>query len=132
MKIVAFGDSLTACGGDNGRFSDILQERFPDHQFVNRGIGGDTLLAARERFQQDVLDERPQVVLIELGANDWWLDERPYQAWAADLEEYVIRCIEHNACPIILGVFGKYCDANGQLIEKSIATDERAQAFGAS
>lgn len=129
MKIVCFGDSLTACGGEDGRFSDILQQRFPDHHFINRGVGGDTLLAARERFQQDVLDERPQVVLLELGANDWWQDERPWQAWAADLEYYVIRCLEHNAFPIILGVFGKYCTTDGQLTEKIVATDDRAKAF---
>ena len=55
MKIVCFGGSLTSCGGENGRFSDILQERFPGHEFINRGVGSDTFVEALERLDADVL-----------------------------------------------------------------------------
>ena len=53
MKIVCFGDSLTSCGGEGGprlggRFSDILEDRFPGHIFVNRGVGGESFVEARE------------------------------------------------------------------------------------
>lgn len=106
MKIVCFGDSLTSCGGEGGRFSDILQDRFPTHVFVNKGVGGETFVDARKRLKRDVLDERPDIVLIELGANDWWRNERPPAAWAADLEKMVARMQKTGARAVVLGVFG--------------------------
>jgi fatty-acyl-CoA synthase len=129
MKVVCFGDSLTACGGEEGRFSDILQDRFPGHVFVNRGVGGDSLLEARERFFSDVLAERSDVVLFELGANDWWRDERPYTAWAADLDHLVASVHQAGAQPVILGVFGHRRSQSGDLIPKEYGIDGRAVAF---
>ena len=129
MKIVCFGDSLTGCGGEDGRFSDILQQRFPTHQVVNKGVGGESFVEARARFTVDVLDEHPDIVLIELGANDWWRNERPYHAWAADLEDF-INCIQRaGAKVVVLGVFGRYRAADGQLVEKRYGMDERALAY---
>ena len=57
MKVICFGDSLTSGGGENGRFSDILQDRFPDHRFPNRGVGGETIVDGLARLESDVLDE---------------------------------------------------------------------------
>ena len=37
---------------------------------VNAGVGGDTTEGARKRFQKDVLDHKPDLVVIQLGAND--------------------------------------------------------------
>ena len=129
MKIVCFGDSLTGCGGENGRFSDVLQDRFPGHQFVNRGAGGESFVEGLERLQSDVLDEQPDVVLVEFGANDWWRDERPPDAWARDLETVVTRCLSIGARVGILGVFGDYLNDTGRRVPKEYGTDERAVAF---
>ncbi len=78
MKIVCFGDSLTSCGGENGRFSDILQERFPGHEFINRGVGSDTFVEALERLDADVLRARPDVPLRADLVDDLrqWLADR--------------------------------------------------------
>jgi lysophospholipase L1-like esterase len=129
MKIVCFGDSLTACGGEDGRFSDILQDRFPEHVFVNRGAGGESFVEARERLESDCLTERPDVVLLEFGANDWWRDERPYADWATDLEDFVRRIKGTGAEVVVLGVFGAHRNADGMLVKKTAATDERAEAY---
>ncbi len=129
MKIICFGDSLTACGGENGRFSDILGDRFPAHQFVNRGNGGDSFVEALLRFENDVLAEHPDIVLVELGANDWWRNERPGQAWAADLEQILQRLRAIGARPVVLGVFGPYLDEAGDRTPKQYGIDERAVAY---
>jgi acyl-CoA synthetase (AMP-forming)/AMP-acid ligase II/lysophospholipase L1-like esterase len=129
MKIVCFGDSLTACGGEDGRFSDVLQERFPEHLFVNRGVGGETLTDALARLQADVLDLEPDIVTVEFGANDWWREERPPKTWAEDLETMVKRILACGARPVILGVFGPYRDADGSLREKSRGADSRSLEF---
>ena len=118
MKIVCFGDSLTSCGGEAGRFSDILQERFPRHEFVNRGVGGDSLAEALARLETDVLAERPDVVLVEYGANDWWRGERPPEAWAADIDSILAAVRKIGARPVLLGVFGPYLDESGARREK--------------
>ena len=129
MKIVCFGDSLTSCGGDAGRFSDILQDRFPGHVVVNKGVGGESFVEAMQRFETDVLAERPDIALIELGANDWWRNERPCTDWAADLETCVTRIKAQGGRPVILGVFGLYRDEAGNLQPKVYGIDERAVAY---
>jgi fatty-acyl-CoA synthase len=106
MRIICFGDSLTACGGPNGRFSDILQDRFPGHDFINRGVNGDTLERAGKRWRPDVLDLQPDIVVIELGANDWQRQERPPAAWAADLEALVQSGQKTGIRIIIASIFG--------------------------
>ncbi len=131
MKIVCFGDSLTACGGENGRFSDILQDRFPGHAFVNRGNGGESFVEALPRFDADVLAERPDVVLVEYGANDWWRNERPPTAWAADLEQILRRLRATGAQAVVLGAFGPYLDTAGNRVAKTYGIDERAVAYRA-
>ena len=129
MKIVCFGNSLTECGGVGGRFSDILSARFPGHVFVNRGVGGETFVEARRRFARDVLAEQPDVVPIELGANDWWRNERPYTLWARDLASCITRIQKTGARAVVLGVFGPYRDADGVYVPKRYGIDERAVAY---
>ncbi len=129
MKIVCFGDSLTSCGGEAGRFSDILQERFPRHEFVNRGVGGDKLPDALARLEADVLAGRPDAVLVEFGANDWWHEERPPEAWAGDIDLILGAVRRIGARPVLLGVFGPYLDESGARREKAYGIDERAVAF---
>ena len=129
MKIICFGDSLTSCGGEQGRFSDILQDRFPGHQFLNRGNGGETFAEALARLDADVLAERPDVVLVEYGANDWWRDERPCEAWAADLERILRRVREAGAQPVVLGVFGPWIDETGRRVPKTYGADTRSERF---
>ncbi len=129
MKIICFGDSLTTCGGETGRFSDILQDRFPRHRIINRGNGGETFVEAMARLESDVIAERPDIVLVEYGANDWWRNERPGEAWAADLDRILLRLRETGAQPVVLGVFGLYLDDAGLRAPKVYGIDERAVAY---
>ncbi len=129
MRIICFGDSLSSCGGERGRYSDILQDRFPRHEFVNKGVGGETFVDARARFDADVLALAPDIVLIEFGANDWWRDERPFAAWAADLEYMVCELRKRNVRVVVLGVFGLYRNRAGQRVPKVYGIDARAVAY---
>ncbi len=130
MKVICFGDSLTTCGAPNGRYSDILQDRFPTHEILNRGVGGETFVEAKERLERDVLAEHPDVVIVEYGANDWWRNERPNTVWAADLAWIIERIQATGAKVIVLGVFWPYWNPQtGKLEEKSYGCDERAIAF---
>ena len=76
--ILAFGDSLTAGYGlDQGLgFAPQLQATLRRHgiaaRVANGGVSGDTSAAGRARlaWTLDGLGERPDLVIVELGAND--------------------------------------------------------------
>ena len=61
-RVVFFGDSIT----DYWR----LNEYFPDSDYVNRGIAGQTTGEMVQRMKADVIDLHPQAVLILAGTND--------------------------------------------------------------
>lgn len=71
QKIVAFGDSLTAgygAGGVQNSYPSVLAT-LSGKQVINLGLSGDTAINAPTRLPQ-VLAEKPDMVLIEFGAND--------------------------------------------------------------
>lgn len=129
MRVICFGDSLTTCGGQKGRYSDLLQDRFPEHEVLNKGVGGQTFVDAVARLQEDVLDLRPDVVLVEFGANDWWKNERPFAEWGRDLETIIVACQGIGAKVVVVGVFWPYRNEAGEMVEKSYGIDERAVAY---
>jgi lysophospholipase L1-like esterase len=61
-RVVFFGDSIT----DGWH----LDQYFPGKGYINRGIGGQTTSQMLVRFQQDVIDLRPAMVVILAGTND--------------------------------------------------------------
>ena len=85
MKIVFFGDSITEAGRDLFDETDLgagyvkiaagkLRLLYPDSEFtvLNRGVGGDRTEQLLARLQEDVLDEKPDVVVLQVGINDAW------------------------------------------------------------
>lgn len=85
MKILFFGDSITAAGrnvmdpADLGAgyvkiASNKLRLLYPDAglTFVNRGVGGDRTADLLARVDEDVLAEQPDVVVMFVGVNDVW------------------------------------------------------------
>jgi len=107
--LVCFGDSLTSCGGKDGRYSDWLAVKLPHIRVVNAGISGDTLEEGRHRFKKDVLRYRPEVVLIAMGANDFWRDKRTVSELQSYLEEMVTAAQARKAKVIIVSCFGDRC-----------------------
>ena len=104
--VVCFGDSLTAYGPQGSKYPDWLSLLLPDCFIINKGINGDTLIGGRARFEQDVLKERPDVVIIALGANDFWLQKRDISELKADLEDMVRRAKDAGIEVVIASCFG--------------------------
>lgn len=75
IKIVAFGDSLTAGYGveESGKYPNQLQALLTgegyDVEIVNRGISGETTAQGKERAQR-IRDEGADIILLGLGGND--------------------------------------------------------------
>ena len=79
ITIVALGSSTTARRSGvekvyEQRLAELLPKQGVSAQLVNSGVGGDTTERARMRFEKDVLAHRPDVVVIQLGANDAAVD----------------------------------------------------------
>lgn len=72
MKIVCLGDSLTFGYGVHPRENWInLLNKANHHEFINKGINGDTTGGMLSRFQKDVVEEKPASVFLMGGLNDF-------------------------------------------------------------
>jgi acyl-CoA thioesterase I len=75
VRIVAIGSSSTAGEGKivpyPGRLEMTLRDRFrgPMIDVLNRGIGGQEALDELSRFDPDVIDETPALVIWQVGTN---------------------------------------------------------------
>jgi lysophospholipase L1-like esterase len=85
MVIVALGDSTTAGtpgfkspieappdgeGNRESQFAYWLMQRHPGWSVLNRGVNGERTDEIAARFDRDVLDARPAIVIIIAGVND--------------------------------------------------------------
>lgn len=76
--ILAFGDSLTegyglaAADSFPNQLQALLQPRHPGARVINAGVLGDTTTSALARLPRLLtkLSSRPDLVIVELGAND--------------------------------------------------------------
>src|SRR5215216_5767182 len=82
-KIVAIGSSTTVGRGDTaaypGRLQSFLQKEYPkaNTALVNKGIGGQEAPLEFQRFDTDVIAEKPDLVIWQVGTNSVW--QRPDQ-----------------------------------------------------
>lgn len=109
-NVICIGDSLTVCGQTDGRYTDYLAKWLPNETIINKGISGNTLADGRKRFQADVLNLNPDVVVIELGANDFLQMKRTIEQLKADLEDMVKRSRNSGAEVVIASCFGNRDD----------------------
>jgi lysophospholipase L1-like esterase len=121
QKIVMIGDSITDCGRrdvnapyGNGYVSLVramILARYPERHltFVNRGIGGDTTRHLAARWQEDVIDERPDWLSCKIGINDVWRSYDsdgqgavPLDEYTATLERLLTTAREQTGCKLIV------------------------------
>lgn len=111
VKIVAFGDSITAGGNATQpslifwqRWADYLQKKYPSAQVsaVNGATGGDTTVQGLQRLQKKVLEEKPDLVLIGFGMNDNNINSVPVPAFKHNLLAMIDRIRAQTGAEIIL------------------------------
>lgn len=73
-RVVFFGDSITQAGIKPGGYIDKLKTMVPAEQFefIGAGIGGNKIYDLFLRMDDDVLAQKPDVVVIWVGVNDVW------------------------------------------------------------
>ncbi len=106
--ILAFGDSLTAGFGvpDTesypARLQNILIENGYAHKVVNAGVSGDTTAGGVRRIKW-LMKNNPEIVILELGANDG-LRGLSLQEMESNLEKIIIICEESGAKVLLTGM----------------------------
>ncbi|MBT3190254.1 MAG: SGNH/GDSL hydrolase family protein [Anaerolineae bacterium] len=100
-KLLMIGDSITDCGRNRNeslgsgyvRFiHNALTENYPQAgiQIINKGISGNTVRDLKRRWQRDVLDLKPDWLLVMIGINDVWqqMDDWMPIEMCVSIEEY--------------------------------------------
>lgn len=108
VTVVALGGSITtgyaattpARSGWAAQVAAALARRGPV-RFVNAGVSGTDSAAAVQRLQAHVLDEQPDLVLLEFGVNDQWLDP---QVRASSYEALLRRLLGAPRAPAVLSL----------------------------
>ena len=104
--LVAFGDSLTAgygAGGAQNAYPAVLAV-LSGKEVINEGLSGDTAAHAPSRLA-DVLKHRPDMVLIEFGANDY-MRKLSQPAAVAAVAQIVDAVQETGAIAVIIDTAG--------------------------
>ena len=107
--ILVLGDSLAAGYGlPQGRgWVDLLQQRLTeeglDHRVVNASISGETTLGGRNRIAATLERHRPDIVILELGANDG-LRGQPLPALRDNLTAMVRASRRSGARVLLIGM----------------------------
>ena len=111
LKIVAFGDSITA-GGDASkpelifwrRWADQLQRNYPKARVtaVNGATGGDSTVQGLQRLESKVLQENPDVVLVGFGMNDHNVGGVPIPQFEKNLHEMIGRIRDSTHAEVVL------------------------------
>lgn len=78
LKIIFFGDSITQAGVNPNGYIDKLKQMLDkngikdNYQLIGAGIGGNKIYDLYLRLEEDVLNQKPDVVVIWVGVNDVW------------------------------------------------------------
>ena len=81
-KILFIGDSITDCGrrdeyapfgnGYVGKIVELITAKYPERRidYANKGIGGDVVEGLEQRWEADVIAERPDWLSVKIGINN--------------------------------------------------------------
>lgn len=103
--IVCLGDSLTfGKGAEEGKNFPAYLEQFSRFRVVNAGVSGDTTSGALLRINRDVLRLHPDLVIIELGGNDY-LRGVPFSLTLANITRMIDILRKNNIKVVLCDVF---------------------------
>lgn len=125
QKLLFIGDSVTDCervkpegeglfqalGKGYVSYVDaLLQAVYPELgiRVVNKGINGNTVRDLKVRWQEDVVNQKPDWVSIMIGINDVWRQfDTPFiKEWHVYLDEYedTLRKLVKETKPLVTGM----------------------------
>ena len=118
-KIVVLGDSITAGYGlkPEQAYPYLLSQKL-NLEIINRGVSGDRTTDGLARLSEDILREKPGIVIIGLGGNDF-LKKVPKTVTEQNLEEIITQIQKEEAVTVILGMnLGLFTDEYQDLYQR--------------
>ncbi len=106
--ILVFGDSLSAAYGipREAGWVNLLQQELqrthPQYRVINASISGETAVGGRQRIAAALRQHRPDILILELGANDG-LRGAPIADIEASLAALILQS-RKNAKVLLLGM----------------------------
>ncbi len=104
--LLVMGDSLSAAYGipsQAGWVSLLQQQLQPEHSVINASISGETTAGGAARLSPLLQRHRPEVVIIELGANDG-LRGLPIKEMRKNLEQMIQQSQAAGAEVLLIGL----------------------------
>lgn len=107
--LLVFGDSLAAGYGlpQGTGWVHLLEQRIEkqgyDYKVINASISGETATGGRQRIGPALATHRPEIVILELGANDG-LRGQPLSGIEQNLAAIIQACREQGARVLLVGV----------------------------
>lgn len=100
---IFLGDSITDMWA--------LEQHFGEHRVANRGIGGQTTSQLLLRFRQDVIELKPQRVILLAGTNDLAGNTGPMsqEAILNNIASMVELALCHRIQPILCSLLPVHC-----------------------
>ncbi|WP_409966684.1 Acetylxylan esterase [Mycovorax composti] len=122
-KVIFFGDSITQQGAQPGGYIpkidslSKLEGRQDEFEWVGKGIGGNRVYDLFFRFQEDVLDQKPDIVVVYIGINDVWHKTTSgtgteFKKFGAFYDKMITKMKQAGIQPVICtpSVIGEYND----------------------
>lgn len=120
--VLAFGDSVThGTGAGEGEDFPSLLAKATGWTVVNAGVPGDTASEARGRIAGLLQKHEPDLVIVELGGNDF-LRRQPADQVKDHLREIITAVRRSGAVPVLIAVpeFSVFGASVGSLSDSSI------------
>jgi lysophospholipase L1-like esterase len=88
-KIIFFGDSITQQGVKPGGYVNLIKNALDSSKYevIGAGIGGNKIYDLYLRLEEDVLNKKPDVVVIYIGVNDVWHKQTSHTG--TDLDKFL-------------------------------------------
>ena len=109
QTIVVFGDSLSAAYGIQPNtgwvvlLDNKLQQQNSDVKVINASISGETTSGGLSRFNQMLITHKPDIIVLELGANDG-LRGLSLREMQSNLNSMISKAKAANATVMLLGM----------------------------
>ena len=101
-NLIFFGDSLTAgVGADSGEDFPSLIAAETNVPTINAGVPGNTTKDALNRIETDVIKNKPKIVVVYLGGNDF-LQKTPIEETIRNMDEIVRKINQETKAKIVL------------------------------
>lgn len=126
-RVIFFGDSITQQGAQPKGYISLLRESLQQkglgnqYELIGAGIGGNKVYDLYLRLEEDVLEKKPDVVVVYVGINDVW--HKTSHGTGTDAPKYVkfyeaiIKKLKAQNIRVILctpSVIGERKDASNQ------------------